>query len=82
MVDLCGNSSLSFHVGADILNLLLLFELFMFFHVLQVLRFHKTMLFSPLRKFILSVRLSIKTCGLEVLMFSEFINMVSILYFY
>ena len=28
-----GNSSLSFHVGADILNLLLLYKLFMFFHV-------------------------------------------------
>ena len=27
------NSNSSFHVGADILNLLLLYELFMFFHV-------------------------------------------------
>ena len=26
-----GNSNLSFHVGADILNLLLFYELFMFF---------------------------------------------------
>ena len=28
-----GNSNLSFDVGADILNLLSLYELFMFFHV-------------------------------------------------
>ena len=31
--DPSGNSKSSFHVGADILNLLLLYELFMFFHV-------------------------------------------------
>ena len=31
--DPSGNSNLSLHVGADILNLLLLCELFMFFHV-------------------------------------------------
>ena len=31
--DPSGNSNLSFHVWADILNLLLLCELFMFFHV-------------------------------------------------
>ena len=28
-----GNSSFSSHIGAGILNLLLLYELFMFFHV-------------------------------------------------
>ena len=28
-----GNSNLSFHAGADILNLLLLYDIFMFFHV-------------------------------------------------
>ena len=31
--DPSGNSSLSFHVGPDILNLLLLYELFMFLYV-------------------------------------------------
>ena len=31
--DLSVNSNLRFHVGADTLNLLLLYELFMFFHV-------------------------------------------------
>ena len=30
--DPSGNSNSSFHVGADILNLLLLYEHFMFFH--------------------------------------------------
>ena len=36
------------------------------------------MLFSPLPKSNLSVNLSIKTCGLEDLLFFEFINIVSI----
>ena len=31
--DLSGNSTLSFHVGADILHLLLLYDFFMFFPV-------------------------------------------------
>ena len=31
--DPSGNSNSSFHVGADILNLLFLYEPFMFFHV-------------------------------------------------
>ena len=31
--DLSGNSNSSLHVGADILNLLLLYELFTFFYV-------------------------------------------------
>ena len=31
--DPSGNSNLSFHIGADILNLLLSYVLFMFFHV-------------------------------------------------
>ena len=31
--DPSGNLNSSFHVGADILNLLLLYELFIFFHV-------------------------------------------------
>ena len=35
---------------------------------------------SPLLKSNLSVNLSIKTCGSEVLLFSEFTNIVSIVY--
>ena len=31
--DVSGNSNLSFHAGADILNLLLLYDSFMFFYV-------------------------------------------------
>ena len=38
------------------------------------------MLFLPLLKSNLSVKLSIKKCGLEVLLFFEFINIVSIFY--
>ena len=39
------------------------------------------MRFPPLRKSILLLILSIKTCGLEFLPFTEFINIVSILCF-
>ena len=43
-------------------------------------RFDKAILFSPLLKSDLSVSLSIKTCGSEVLLFSEFINIASTFY--
>ena len=43
-----------------------------------MLRFDKAIIFSPLLKSNLSVSLSIKTCGLEVLLFSEFLNIVFI----
>ena len=43
-----------------------------------MIRFDKAMLFLPLLKPILSVRLSTNTRGLEVLLFYEFINIVSI----
>ena len=46
-----------------------------------MLRIDKETPFVPLWKSYLSVRLSIKTCGLEVLIFFDFINIVSILYF-
>ena len=45
-----------------------------------MLRFDKATFFSLLCKSILSVRLSIKTFGLEVLQFSQSINLVSMLY--
>ena len=45
-------------------------------------RLDKATLFLPLCKSILSVSLSIKTYGLEVLAFSEFINIVSILHLF
>ena len=41
-------------------------------------RFDEAIIFSPLLKYNLSVSLSIKMRGSEVLLFSEFINMVSI----
>ena len=74
------NSNLSFHVPGDILNSLLLCELFMFFYVL-ILRFDKAILFSILHKSSLSVRLSNKTFGSEFLLYSEFINIVSLFIF-
>ena len=43
-----------------------------------MLRFDKAILFSLILKSNLSVRLSIKTCVSEVLLFSEFINIGSI----
>ena len=44
----------------------------------KILRFDRAILFSPLLESNLSVNLSIKTCGLEVWLFFEFINIVSI----
>ena len=52
-------SNLSFHVGANTLNLLL-YELFMFFHVLEILRFDRAIIFSPILKSNLLVNLIIK----------------------
>ena len=60
------------------MDLLLLHELFMFFHVWEILSFDKVMLFSPLPKCYFSVSLIIKTYGLEVLLFWEFINIIPI----
>ena len=47
-----------------------------------MLRFDKAITFSPILKSNLLVTLSIKTCGLGVLLFSEFINIVSVFYKY
>ena len=46
-----------------------------------MIRFFKAILLSPLLQSNLSVNLSIKTCGLEVLIFSELVNIVSVFYF-
>ena len=43
-----------------------------------MLRFDKVIIFSPFLKSNLSMGLSIKMCDSEVLLFSEFINIVSI----
>ena len=43
-----------------------------------MLRFDKVIIFSPIVKSNLLVSFNIKTCGLDVLLFSEFINIVSI----
>ena len=59
-------------------NFLLLYELFMFFYVLEILRFDKAIFFSPLLQSNLLVSLTIKTRSSEVLLFSEFMNIVSI----
>ena len=45
-----------------------------------MLRFDKAIIFSPVLKSNLSVSLSSKTCGSEILLFSEIINIVSIVY--
>ena len=45
-----------------------------------MLRFDKAIIFSPRLKSNLSVYLSIKTCGSEVLLFFDFIIIVSIAY--
>ena len=45
-----------------------------------MLRFYKAIIFSPLCKSNFLASFSIKTCGREVLRFSEFINIVSIVF--
>ena len=76
-----GNSNSQFHVGADTLNLLFLhyfFYIYIFFHVYYRIRFDKAIYLSLLFKFILSARLSNTLWRLNVLLFSEFINIVSV----
>ena len=46
-----------------------------------MLRFHKATYLSLLLRFILSVRLSNSLCESDVLLFSEFINIVSTLFY-
>ena len=45
-----------------------------------MLRFDKAIMFSPILKSTLLVSFSIKSCGSEFLLFSEVINIVSIVY--
>ena len=45
-----------------------------------MLRFDKAIIFSPILKSNLLVSFNIKTCGLDVLLFPKFINIVSIVY--
>ena len=45
-----------------------------------MLTFDKAMIFSPILQSNLLVSFNIKTCGLDVLLFSEFLNIVSIVY--
>ena len=52
----------------------------LFSHIKQTLRLDKAIFFSPLLQSNFSVSLNITTWGLEVLLFSEFINIVSIFY--
>ena len=42
-----------------------------------MLRFGKAIIFSPILKSNLLLSFNFETCGLEVLLFSEFINIVS-----
>ena len=79
--DATGRSNFPLHVRADILNFLFLYGFFIFFHVLYLLRFDKATYLSLFFKYILSARLSNSLRGLDVLLFSEFIKKVSILYY-
>ena len=47
-----------------------------------MLRFDKVITFLPILQSNLSVSFNIKICGLQVLLFSEFINIVSIVYIF
>ena len=67
-----GNSNFLLDVGADILNVLFLYEIVIFFHVLYMIRFAKGTYLSFLFNLILSL------WEPDVLLFLEFINIASI----
>ena len=67
------NSNFLFHVGADNLNLLFLYDLFIFFHVCLMLRFDKAKYLSLLFMSIVSKRLSDRLWGADLLNFIELI---------
>ena len=67
------NSKFLFHVGADNLNLLFLYDLFIFFHVCLMLRFDKATYLSLLFMSIVSKRLSDRLWGADLLNFIELI---------
>ena len=49
-------------------------DIFIFFHLQYIIRFHKVTSFSLLFKFILSARLSNSVLGSDILLSSEFMN--------
>ena len=69
------NSNISFHVGVDFLNLLFLYDFFIFFHEQHMVLFDIAAYFSPPLKFILSARLSnsiIRINKIKSIKFSSF----------
>ena len=68
-------------VGSDILKLLFLYDFFIFFHGQLMLRFDKVTCLSLLFKFVLPVRLSNSLIKSDVLVFFEFIDIVSFLFY-
>ena len=67
--DLSGNLHLLLHVGADILHLLFLNDLFIFFHVHQMVRLDKATYLSLLLKIMLFERFSISLYESDVLLY-------------
>ena len=67
-----------FKIYSIVLNLLLLYDFFKFFHIQQMLRFDKATYFSLFFKFIVSIRLNNILGGSDVSLFSELINIPSI----
>ena len=68
----------SFHVGAYTLNLLFLYDFFMFFHVQYMAIFVKAICLSLLFTFIWYVRLRHSVWWSDILLFLEFINLAFI----
>ena len=73
-------SNLSLHVGSDNSSLLLLYGFLIISYAYQMLRFHKAIYLSLLLKCILSTRLSNSLWASEVLLFLEYINILSLLF--
>ena len=79
--DPSGNSNSSFHVGADILNSLIVNYFFKFLHAWYMLGFDKATYLSPLYRFTLSITLSKTLRGSDVPLFLGFTNIVSIIFY-
>ena len=73
------NSNYLFRVGAEVLDTLFLFDVFIFFHVLYMLIFDRATYLSLPFKFILPERFRKSLWGLDVLLRLKIINVVSTL---
>ena len=76
--DSSGSANFLSHVVPEILKLVLMYNVFVFFHMKQIQMSDTATPLSPFLRFILSVRLSLGLCASEVLLYSELMHFVLI----